>query len=92
VHASYVLVLIYYINYVYVEHNGLIYDEQLREWVDDPEHPTDPYYQYYQAICLAYPLFFEIFRCQKLGLSYFSNMGSLLDVAHIFFGFLNIYF
>ena len=88
VHGSYVLVLIYYINFTYVEH---------REW--DPVNEVmfisvhaDPYYNYWQGVCLLYPVFLETYRVKKTGVGYFFQMSNQLDLAHIFFGFLNIYY
>lgn len=87
VHVSYVIVLIYYINHTYLEQTDFEFNEETQKW----ESVADPVYQYYQAICLSYPLFLEFYRFKKSGLSYFSNSSNLLDVSHIFFGFLNIY-
>jgi hypothetical protein len=88
VHLSYMLVLIYYIDFTYVEH---------RKWNPETEQMevtihADPSYNYYQAICLVYPLFLEFYRLKTTGLKYFSSMNNMLDLMHIFFGFLNIYY
>lgn len=46
-----------------------------------------------QAICLAVPLIYEFYQVKTLGVTlYFGDLSNYLDIMHIGFGFINIYF
>ena len=72
VHASYVLVLIYYINFTYVENRD--WNSELEE-MEITVH-ADVSYNVWQGVCLLYPLFLEFYRLKK--------MRETLHLSHYF--------
>lgn len=90
VHLSYVIVLIYYCNKYYLNKSGSLY---FNEATGLEEQRPNISFQVYQGICLVIPLIFEFYKLKQMGsLEYFASSRNYLDISHIFFGFVNIYF
>ena len=97
IHWTYVLVLIMYINFQYLEakidyklkpgHDG----KQLDDYERLPEE-ANPIYLWVLFGCLFYPLIYDGTQMLKQKGEYLLDPWNYIDMMHISLGYLNIYF